>query len=157
ANIAERFEVSANGSRIRFTRDIGTITMDLNDVERINVKALGGVDTLTVNDVSGTDLTEIDSDLAATGGAGDGAADSVIANGTRADDVIQVSGDASGVSVFGLAAVVNITGAEAANDRLTVQALAGDDVVEASGLAASALRLTEDGGDGDDVLIGGAG
>jgi len=110
-----------------------------------------------VNDVSGTDLTEIDSDLAATGGVGDGAADNVIVNATSADDVVQAAGDASGVSVFGLAAIVNITGAEAANDRLTVQALAGDDVVEASGLAASALRLTEDGGDGDDVLIGGAG
>ena len=38
-----------------------------------------------------------------------------------------------------------------------VQALAGDDVVEASGLAAGAIRLTADGGDGNDVLIGSAG
>ena len=52
---------------------------------------------------------------------------------------------------------MNITGAEAANDRLTVNALAGDDVVEASGLAAGAIQLTADGGDGDDILIGGAG
>ena len=52
---------------------------------------------------------------------------------------------------------MNITGAEAANDRLTVNALAGDDVVEAAGLAAGAIQLTADGGDGDDVLIGGAG
>ena len=71
--------------------------------------------------------------------------------------MIQVAGDASGVSVLGLAARVNITGAEAANDRLTVNALAGDDVVEASGLAAGAIQLTADGGDGDDVLIGGDG
>ena len=60
-------------------------------------------------------------------------------------------------SVLGLAAQVNITGAEAANDRLTVNALAGDDVVDASGLAAAAIALAADGGDGDDVLIGGAG
>ena len=52
---------------------------------------------------------------------------------------------------------MNITGAEAANDRLTVNALAGDDVVEASGLAAGAIQLTADGGDGDDVLVGGDG
>ena len=71
--------------------------------------------------------------------------------------MIQVAGDASGVAVLGLAAQVNITGAEAANDRLTVNALAGDDVVDASGLAAGAIQLTADGGDGDDVLIGGAG
>jgi Ca2+-binding RTX toxin-like protein len=59
--------------------------------------------------------------------------------------------------VLGLAATVSIVGAEATTDRVTVRALAGDDVIEASGLAAAALRLTEDGGDGDDVLIGGAG
>ena len=70
---------------------------------------------------------------------------------------ILVVGDASGTSVLGLAAQVNITGAEAANDRLTINALAGDDVVEASGLAAGAIQLTADGGDGDDVLIGGDG
>ena len=71
--------------------------------------------------------------------------------------MIVVAGDASGADVLGLAAQVNITGAEAANDRLIVNALGGDDVVDASGLAAGAIQLTADGGDGDDVLIGGAG
>jgi Ca2+-binding RTX toxin-like protein len=59
------------------------------------------------------------------------------------------------VGVFGLAAQVNITGHEAANDRLTVNALAGDDVIEGSGLASGAIALTANGGDGSDVLIGG--
>ena len=40
---------------------------------------------------------------------------------------------------------------------LTVNALAGDDVVDASGLAADRGPAHRDGGDGDDVLIGGAG
>ena len=57
----------------------------------------------------------------------------------------------------GLAATVNLTDAEPANDALTVNALDGDDVVEAAGLAANALGLTIDGGAGADVLIGGAG
>ena len=52
---------------------------------------------------------------------------------------------------------VTITGAEAANDRLSVNASAGDDVVEATGLAAGAIAFTADGGQGDDVLLGGAG
>ena len=52
---------------------------------------------------------------------------------------------------------MNVTGAEAANDRLTVNALGGDDVVDASGVAAGAIQLTLDGGDGDDILIGGDG
>src|SRR6185503_8965202 len=51
----------------------------------------------------------------------------------------------------------NITGAEAAKDRLTVNALAGADVVEASGLAAGLVQLTARGGGGADVLDGGDG
>jgi Ca2+-binding RTX toxin-like protein len=42
------------------------------------------------------------------------------------------------------------------SDRLSVSALAGDDVVDASELA-GAILLTLDGGDGDDVLLGGGG
>ena len=60
--------------------------------------------------------------------------------------------------MVGLAARVNITGAEAANDRLTINALAGDDVIEAPFLARlPAIQLTANGGNGDDVIIGGAG
>ena len=50
-----------------------------------------------------------------------------------------------------------MSGAIAGSDRLTVNALAGADVVDATGLAATAALLTLDGGDGDDVLLGGAG
>jgi Ca2+-binding RTX toxin-like protein len=66
-------------------------------------------------------------------------------------------GDASGASVLGLAAQVNVTGAEAALDRLVINTLAGDDVVEATGLAVGAIALTADGGAGADVLLGGDG
>jgi Ca2+-binding RTX toxin-like protein len=159
ANVAEQFDVSANGGRVRFFRNVANITMDLNDVEAIDLNALGGADTLTVNDLTGTDLTQLNVDLGNPPGSGlgDGQADSVIVNGTNGADVVTVAGDASGVSVLGLSAQVNIKGAETANDRLTINALAGDDVVEASSLSADAIALTANGGDGDDVLIGGAG
>ena len=153
ANIAEEVNITANGNRVRFTRNVATIVMDLNGTEAITFNALGGADKITVGDLSGTDATEINLNL----GGADGAADTVIVFGTNGDDVTQVVGDAAGVSVVGLAAQVNITGAEAANDRLVVNALAGDDVVEASGLLAGAIQLTADGGDGDDVLVGGFG
>ena len=98
----------------------------------IDFNALGGADTIMVNDLSGTDVTEINLNLAG-GGVGDAQPDTVIVQGTNGDDIALIVGDASGASVLGLAAQVNITGAEAANDRLTVNALARDDVVEASG------------------------
>jgi Ca2+-binding RTX toxin-like protein len=157
ANIAENMDVSANGGRVRFTRNIAAIVMDLNDVESIDVKALGGADNLVVNDVSGTDLTNVSADLNATGGGDDASADNVITTATNGADVVTVSGSGPSAQVNGLPALVNVTGAIATNDRLTVNALAGDDVVDASGLAAGSILLTADGGDNDDVLIGGGG
>src|SRR4029077_10107762 len=44
ANINERIDISANGGRVRFTRDVAAITMDLNGVERTDFHALGGAD-----------------------------------------------------------------------------------------------------------------
>ena len=39
---------------MRLFRDIGNVTMDVNDVERIEVHALDGADTIMVNDLTGT-------------------------------------------------------------------------------------------------------
>ena len=157
ANVAENVTLSPNGGRVLFFRDIASVTIDLDDVESVDFNALGGADTIVVNDLSGTDVTEVNTNLAAAGGAGDAQPDNVIVNGTNGDDVAIVFGDASGVAVLGLAVQANITGAEAANDRLTLNMLAGDDVVDASGLAAGSIQLTVNGGADNDVLIGGDG
>jgi Ca2+-binding RTX toxin-like protein len=90
-------------------------------------------------------------------GPGDSAADTVIVNGTPASDVVAVTGSAGIVKVAGLPAVVNILGSEAANDKLIIKTLGGDDVVGASGLPAGFIGLTVDGGDNDDVLVGSGG
>jgi Ca2+-binding RTX toxin-like protein len=156
ANVAENIDISANGGRVLFFRNVANVLMDLNDVESIDFNALGGADTIVVNDLSGTDVVEVNLNLAA-GGAGDAQPDTVIAAGTSGDDVALVVGDASGASVLGLAAQINVTGSEAANDRIVLNMGAGDDVVEASGLAAGAIGLTVDGGAGNDVIVGSAG
>ncbi len=112
-----------------------------------------------VHDLGGTDLTAVNNDLAAAlgGSTGDSRPDQTIVEGTNGDDAIRVAGDSTGVSVTGLAARVHIAHAEPANDALAINALAGDDVIEASGLASNVIALTLDGGAGDDVLIGSAG
>jgi Ca2+-binding RTX toxin-like protein len=157
ANVSENIDISANGGRVRFFRDIASVTMDANDVETITFNALGGSDRIVVNDLSGTDVTEVKLNLSAVGGGGDAQPDTVVVAGTSGDDVVLVIGDATGVSVLGLSAIVEITGSEAANDRLVINTLAGDDVVEASGLPTGFIQLTADGGADDDVLIGSAG
>jgi Ca2+-binding RTX toxin-like protein len=157
AGVGENVNISANGGRVLFTRDIASVVMDLNDVESIDFIARGGADNIVVGDLSGTDVTEVNINLesAPGSGVGDSAADTITINATNGDDVIVVAGDNGGISILGLAVQVNISGFEAANDRIIINAGAGDDVVEASGLAVG--TITAYGGDGDDVLIGGDG
>ena len=143
----EQVDLSANGNRLRFFRTQGTITMDTRGVERVDFNALGGADTVTVNDLTGTDVASVNVDLAGAlgGAAGDGQADRVLVNGTNGNDAINVNGDAGGVKVSGLAATVAILHPEAANDRLEINTLAGTDIVESSGLAPGAVQLFVDG------------
>jgi Ca2+-binding RTX toxin-like protein len=157
ANVAEQVDLSANHGRLKFFRTQGNITMDTDGVEAVDFNALGGADTITIHDLRHTDVTQVNVNLAAAGGGGDGAADNVIVEGGNRRDAISVNGSAGNpVLVSGLAASVSITGAEP-TDKLTVQSLGGNDIVNASGLTADAILFVADGGKGHDVLIGGAG
>jgi len=144
---AEQVDLAANGNRLKFFRTQGTITMDTADVERVDFNALGGADLVTVNDLSGTDLSSVNVDLAGTlgGATGDGQADRVVVNATNGNDTIDVSGEPEVVKVSGLAPTIRILHSEAANDRLEINTLAGTDAVDSSGLAAGAVQLLVDG------------
>src|SRR5688500_14718402 len=157
SNASENVDIVANGGRVIFFRNIANVTMDLNDVESIDFRALGGADNVVIGDLSGTDVTQIGLDLRGPNGGGDGAADTVTVNGTNGADVFGAAGDAGGVNVFGLHTAVNIFFQEQANDRLTLNALGGDDVIDATSLEADGIQLTENGGLGNDVLIGSEG
>jgi hemolysin type calcium-binding protein len=140
----DQVTVSANGNRVTFFRTPGTITMDTHGVENVDFNALGGADLVTVDDLTGTGVANVQVDLAAAlgGTAGDGAADHVIVNGTAGNDTIAVGGD---VDVSGLAAAVTILHSEGANDRLDVNTLAGVDSVDTSKVTAGAIQLVVDG------------
>ena len=159
ASVAEKMDISANGQRVRLTRDIGTITMDLDGIENIQVNALGGPDTITVNDLTGTAAKQVNIDLSGTvgSGQGDGAADNVIVNGTAGDDTVTVASNGAGVVVNGLAAKVTLAGTEGSLDQLTVNGAGGNDTINASALKAGQINLTINGGAGDDKIIGSQG
>jgi Ca2+-binding RTX toxin-like protein len=127
----EIMAATANGSRVTFTRNLGTIVMDLDSVEGIDVRALGGTDTVTVSDVRSTDLQRVDVDLAgALGGSDpDFAADTVTVVGTAGVDSIAATADGGAVDVSGLSAFVRITHADVRDDTLVIDSLAGDDNV----------------------------
>jgi hypothetical protein len=159
AGVAENFDVSANGERVKFFRDVANITMDLNDTEFIDVQALGGNDNAVLNDTTGTDLKSVAVDLEAAigGGRGDGAADSVTVNGTNNPDDIQITATGSAVDVNGAPVAVQIDHSEPANDKLTVNGLGGADTITAGRGLAALIQLVINGGTEVDVLTGGDG
>jgi Ca2+-binding RTX toxin-like protein len=142
ANIAENFDIASNGARIRFLRNVANITMDLGTLEQIDINALGGVDNIVVNDLTGTDLQRINVNLFATGGtAGDGAADRLTLNGGAGNDVLSIS--------TGVTAKVVVTGAEAGIDAFYIFGFAGEDTIIAG---AFDFALTIDGGTESDTV-----
>ena len=86
-------------------------------------------------------------------GAGDGAADTVIVDGTDGADDVDVGSATGGILVSGLSTDVQVTGAEAASDNVDVNTLGGDDTIN-SGLGISGpAAVNVDGGTGDDTAI----
>ena len=158
AAAAETVDLSANGNRLQFLRQPANIAMDTHSVEQVDFNALGGADAITVNDLSHTDVRNVNLDLAAAlgGTTGDGLTDSIRVNGTNQNDALTAAGDSSGVTVSGLHTQVSIQHQEPA-DQLFVEALGGDDNISATGLAAGSISEFLDGGDGNDTIAGGPG
>jgi hypothetical protein len=136
AAVAEQVTMSANGGRLTFFRVQGNVTMDTDGVEIVEDNVLGGADSVTVNDLTGTDVTQTNLDLAASldSNAADGVVDNVVVNGTNGDDKINVTGNGSGANVTGLATAVSVKDADP-TDVLSVNTLAGTDIVTTNGVA----------------------
>src|SRR5204862_342622 len=124
----------------------------------------GGLDQLTVNGLAGNDTIHAPPlkagqinrtiNTGADRGRADGAGGWVGAKRTLADDATTITNNSGVVAVSGLPQEVTISNFEA-GDRIVINGLGGDDVIEASGL--TGMLLTANGGDGDDVLIGSRG
>src|SRR5262245_9884546 len=132
---AEQVTMSANGGRLNFFRVQGNVTMDTDGVEVVVDNTIGGADGVTVNDLSGTDVTQTSIDLAGAfgGAAGDGAVDNVVVNGTNGDDNVNLAGNGAGAGVTGLATSVSVLHADT-TDTLSVNTLAGTDQVTPTGV-----------------------
>ena len=85
----EQMSLSPNGHRAVFLRDLGNIRMDMDGVERLNLAALGGADSITVNDMAGTDFRHANVDLSVNG-IPDGSADLVTVNGSNDPEHVAV-------------------------------------------------------------------
>lgn len=114
--------------------------MDTDDVERVELNALGGADSTTIDGLSGTDVAGIDVDL----GGQTGEADSVNLTGSAGKDSVSVSGSAAAgtVKISG-EPEIRIANAEPTDD-LVGQIGAGDNQLPSCRSAQSAAqpRLT---------------
>ena len=136
----ELMSLSANGSHAVFLRNLGNIRMDLDGVERLDLSTFGGVDSVTVNDLTGTDLTRADIDLSAATGAGDKKDDTVVVTGTEAADKLDVSASGGTVVVAGLHAQTRIAGGES-TDQLRLDTLGGNDQVTVADAAKALISV----------------
>jgi Ca2+-binding RTX toxin-like protein len=140
----EIFAATPDGHRVRFTRNLGGIVMDLDDIEALDVNALGGTDSVTINDLAGTGLADVNVDLANSAGSdfSDGDADTVRVEGTAGIDSIAATVNGGAVDVTGLAASVRIAHADPALDGLTIDSLAGADDVSVAAAVNGLIQVT---------------
>ena len=140
----EVFAAKADGHRVRFTRNLGGIVMDLDDIEALDVNALDGADSITVDDLAGTGLTDVSVDLANSPGSdfSDGVADAVQVEGTAGIDTFAAAANGGAVDVAGPAASVRIAHTDPALDRLTIDTLAGADDVTVAAAVDGLIQVT---------------
>jgi hypothetical protein len=132
----------------------GNVAAAAMNVEKLDLHALGGADTVTIGDLSGCSfeagcsagVNRVKVNLAAAlgDGAGDGDADSVVVDGTAGRDEIDVRPTRGRAVVSGLAARIAIASSEAADDTLTVNTLGGRDRVRLGAGLSSVIRTRVD-------------
>jgi hypothetical protein len=142
SDLAEIFRAVQSDDGVTFTRNLGTIVMDVRDTERIDLREFRGDDALTVENISSTALRQIDVDL-----ANDGFADSVTINGSAAADTFQIAASAGAVDVSRAGAVTtHIVGADAPgdlqSDTLDVEGLGGTDTFNVGAGVNALIGLT---------------
>ena len=124
------FELRANGRRAEFERlNLGNFVLDVNKVEQFEINGLGGDDTLTVRDLTGTDVRQVifngadgndllDASLSNTAiMANGGTGDDTLSGGSANDTLVGGNGNnvytgGAGADVF----VVSFDGIDVIND-----------------------------------------
>jgi Ca2+-binding RTX toxin-like protein len=148
SNAAEKIAVTANGYRTRLTRDVAAIDMDFDGVENVDVTTLGSADAITAGDLTGTAVKTVDVDP----GSADGAADTVIAQGTDGDDATAVKAAGGELVTSGLPTQTRMAAGDAL-DTLQVAGQGGDDTLTFASTVTGPAAGGFDGGEGTDTAL----
>ena len=153
----EIISLNAGGNDVLLTRNVGNIIMNQDNIERVEILAGDGIDTISIGELRGTDVREVFVNLAATvdGTSGDGKDDTVSVSGSARSEFLTVTASGDDILVNGLAQQMRVANTDA-SDTVVVRGAGGADVISAAALPASAALITLDGGSGSDLLIAGA-
>jgi hypothetical protein len=140
----EIMSLSPNGERSVFLRDVANIRMDMDGVEALDLTALGGTDTFTANDMTGTDFRVAAVDLQGPAGGPDGVADVVTVKGSAGADRIELGTEGTTVVADGLQTEVRIAGSEVLLDKVQIDTLDGNDRVLVDGTVFALIDIGVD-------------
>ena len=148
ADADEVMSLTKSGSLAVFNRDLGNIRMVMDNVDDLDLNALGGADQVTIGDMSGTDFRAANVNLAADTGSPDGASDLVTIDGSPQADRISLGSDGPQVVAQGSTIIdTNISGAELA-DKVQVDSGDGNDRVTVDGTVFALMDIGVDLGAG---------
>jgi Ca2+-binding RTX toxin-like protein len=122
ANIAERFALKANGTRLRLTRNIANVVLDAGTFEETDVHALGGPDTVAVRKLAGTGVRSVIADLRSSTGGPDGVADSIFVDSTAATTppIITATAGSGTAIISDDTKTVGVSGSDGIRDHVTI-------------------------------------
>ena len=155
--VGEGFLLLADGAKVQFHAQLESAVVDLNEVERFQVNAAGGADSILVDDLTGTGAKFVSVDLGVLGkSAGDGQTDVLTVEGGVANEAITATLVAGAVSIKGMAAQLSITHVEA-TDTIAIYGGEGKDTITVAAIPAKSGLFFLDGEEGNDTITGNLG
>ena len=119
APAGDNFNVTANGARVKFERtNLGLFTLDIGDVEALNLNTGAGGDRVNVGDLTGTGMAVMAIDL----GAGDGSQDIVTVQGKNTVDEIGIDLAGALVTIDGASVRMTVANSSAAIMKIYLKA-----------------------------------
>jgi Ca2+-binding RTX toxin-like protein len=149
SDVAEVLRLSADGARSTLVRNIADVTLDMNAVERVDLATLGGIDTVTIGNMSGTTVRRAVVDLSNSIGARDGQPDTVTVSGIVDGSQAAIAAVEGRIELQGLRTSVGVAGSDTI-DLLDVTARGGPQA-DVADIMDVELTLTQSGfshGDG---------
>ena len=150
----DRVTLQNNGGKLRVVTNVETITVD--NIERVGVVLGDGADRITVNDLTGTDVTHIAVDLGESDTAANLDGNTVTLNGRSVRDTFVVEGWRNAVTgtdpIVKVTTsnadssdeqVVLITSSDPASDELIVNGLGGDDCLSVAEDTVNGVRVRD--------------